>query len=266
MGLESSEFPTFLDVARPSKSAVPSTISETDLRSGSYLVAYQPIVDIQSQSIPFYEGLGRLVLPDGRVVPAGAFVEKIRNTSLGRFVDLAILQRWRLDLTENPTLRISVNVPVNSIAHRAWYDAFEAAVASVPRLDGRLVVEIDEQSTLVMPDLVADFMKEFQARGVRFALDNFGKEHSSLRNIANFHFDLLKIDEYFIRDIHQNADKAVLMRVIVNMSQELDVICVAEKVETGDEARALKALGVRLMQGMLIGPPVYASVIRERHI
>jgi hypothetical protein len=65
----------------------------------------------------------------------------------------------------------------------------------------RLILEITESSAMLIPDIVSVFMADLQARGVRFALDDFGQGFTSFRYLRDFDFDILKIDGQFIRGV-----------------------------------------------------------------
>ena len=79
-----------------------------------------------------------------------------------------------------------------------------------PSLAQRLILEITERSTMLVPELVARFMSELQARGISFTLDDFGAGHTAFRHFKQFHFDVLKIDGQFIRNISQDPNNQVI--------------------------------------------------------
>ena len=75
-----------------------------------------------------------------------------------------------------------------------------------PSLAERLILEITERSKILVPELVARFMSDLQARGISFALDDFGAGHTEFRHFKQFHFDILKIDGQFIQNIAHDPD------------------------------------------------------------
>ena len=234
-------------------------ISTQDLMSAKVLIAYQPIVNIIQNRVVWREGAARLILDDNTVLAPGELTEGQVRSKIMQMIDLGVLERLERDLDQNPDLFATINVPIESIASFEWHSRFRALVQEGSKFSGRIVVEIDEASTSAMPNVVSDFMKYFQKRGVLFALDNFGKDKTSLRNLVEFFFDFIKIDQYFIRDIQRSADKQVIVQAIIGIARELDAVCIAEKVETEEEADWLASAGIQLMQGYYFGTPVYAS-------
>jgi EAL domain-containing protein (putative c-di-GMP-specific phosphodiesterase class I) len=119
----------------------------------------------------------------------------------------------------------------------------------------RLILEITESSAIIMPDLVSVFMTEMQARGICFALDDFGAGYTAFRYLKDFYFDILKIDGQFIRNIATNPDNQVLTQALVSIGRHFDMVTVAESVETSEDARWLVEIGVDCLQGYYFGAP-----------
>ena len=240
-------------------------LTEFDIRAGTVTLEYQPVINVENRSVVFFECLARLILADGRVVPAGAFIDKIQTTSTGRYLDIEVLKKLAFDLVDVPKYRFSINVSINSLVNRDWCKVFDTFVSENPRLSHRMILEIDEESTLAVPDYVSDFMNEFQARGVLFALDNFGKGNVSLKNLVELPFDIIKIDNFFFKGLTDNADKLVLLQIVLNIAKELDAQIVAEKVETSTDVLSLHNYGIHLVQGEFVGNPTYISVLKKKY-
>ena len=67
--------------------------------------------------------------------------------------------------------------------------------------------------------------------------------------------DILKIDGQFIRGIHLDRDNQVVTAALLAIGRQFDMLCVAESVETIEDARFLQALGFDCQQGYLFGAP-----------
>ena len=114
-----------------------------------------------------------------------------------------------------------------SIAYRPWIQVLNRFLNQNPSLAERLVLEITEGSTMLIPELVAQFISDLQARGISFALDNFGAGHTAFRHFKQFHFDILKIDGQFIRNIAHDPDNQVITQALVAIGQQFDMFTVA---------------------------------------
>lgn len=220
------------------------------------LMAYQPVLrDVTGQKTAFYEGLIRVLDPTGRVIPARDFMPVIENTQLGREIDVLSLRAGMLALQSHPELRISINMSARSIGFKAWTTMMNRWLSREPTIGERLILEISEQSTMLMPELVSDFMRRMQDKGICFALDNFGSGYTAIRYFKDLYFDILKIDGQFTRGIALNPDNRALITVMVSIAENFDMVTVAEQVENKDDSAVLVQLGVDCQQGYLFGAP-----------
>ncbi len=223
---------------------------------GHAIMAYQPVVVAHdTDKIAFYEALIRIVDANGLIIPAGDFIDEVETTETGRMIDCLALESALQCLTKAPDLKISVNMSARSIGYLRWTRILERALRRDPRLGERLILEVTEQSAIVVPELVSGFMTSLQNMGVRFALDDFGSGFTSLRYLKEFYFDILKIDGSFIKGVSQNADNQIITRSIINIAQEFGMITVAEHIENNEDCEFLQKAGVDFMQGYYFGAP-----------
>ena len=219
-------------------------------------LAYQPVVLTRDTArIAFHEGLMRVLEPSGRIIPAREFMEAIEDTELGREVDCAALEMGLLALAQNPGLRLSLNMSARSIGYARWVDTLRRGLLLSATVGERLILEITESSVMTLPDIVILFMEEMQAKGVAFAMDDFGSGFTAIRYFKDFFFDILKIDAQFIRNIHADPDNQALTGALIGIGKHFEMFTVAEAVETVDEANFLVSMGVDCLQGFLFGAP-----------
>ncbi|MFP1644384.1 EAL domain-containing protein [Pontitalea aquivivens] len=220
------------------------------------VLAFQPIVQsARPDRAAFYEGLIRILDETGRVIPARQFINTVETTELGRQIDCLALEMGLISLSEDPGLRLSINMSARSIGYPDWMKTLNRGLAVDETAAERLILEITESSAMLMPDLVGVFMQDLQARGVSFALDDFGAGYTSFRYLREFYFDMIKIDGQFIRGIAENADNQVLAGALLSIARHFDMLTVAEAVENGEDAAYLMDLGVDCMQGFYFGAP-----------
>jgi EAL domain-containing protein (putative c-di-GMP-specific phosphodiesterase class I) len=220
------------------------------------LLAFQPVVQARLPARPaFYEGLIRIMDPNGRVLPARDFMPQVETTETGRRIDCLALELGLLALAQEPGIRLSINMSARSIGYPAWLAALERGLRVDPTIAERLILEITESSAMVMPDLVSVFMADMQARGICFALDDFGAGYTAFRYLKEFYFDIIKIDGQFIRGISESPENQVLTQALVSIARHFDMFTVAESVETEADARYLVDIGVDCLQGYFFGIP-----------
>jgi EAL domain-containing protein (putative c-di-GMP-specific phosphodiesterase class I) len=226
------------------------------VRRRSVLLAYQPVVQATRQGgTAFHEALIRVTDESGVIIPARDFVGAIETTEIGREIDCLALNLGFEALAREPTLRLSVNMSARSIGYPSFTRTLHQGLRRCPTAGERLILEISEESAMLMPELVTTFMARLQGEGISFALDDFGAGLTSFRHLRCFYFDMIKIDGGFIRGIADNADNQVMTQAILAVARQLDMFAVAESVETAREAEYLAGIGIDCMQGYYFGAP-----------
>jgi EAL domain-containing protein (putative c-di-GMP-specific phosphodiesterase class I) len=192
---------------------------------------------------------------NGRIIPAYQFMSDIEETELGREIDCASLSLGLDTLRRHPHMRVSINMSARSMADGKWRRILDQGLHRNPKLAERLILEISENSAMLLHEVLIRFMAEMQPLGVSFALDDFGAGMTAFSHLKDFFFDLVKIDKCFIRNIHQAPDNQVMAEALINVAQQFEMFAVAEGVETAEEAALLQRLGVDCLQGYHFGVP-----------
>ncbi len=216
---------------------------------------YQPVVRAADPRFPaFFEMLARLVLPDGRVLPAAAFLPHVEEGALGREIDRLALRSACAALAADPCLRLSVNMSPLSMGDPEWLGALGEAAAD-PRVAQRLILEITETAAIEHCGQTLDFMEHVRGLGCAFALDDFGAGATGFRHFRDFRFDMVKIDGAFAQGASRSPDARALVDCLVRLARHFDMMTVAERIETASDAECLRALGVDCLQGYRFGRP-----------
>lgn len=253
-----------LDFAADQQSRLTMSIVRRAVERGDAVLAFQPIVQADRPGRPaFYEGLIRIIDETGRLVPLRDFMPLAELSELGRQIDCVSLALGLRALAEEPGLRLSVNMSARSIAYPDWIRTLRHGLSADPSVAERLILEITESSAMGLADQVQPFMRELQAKGISFALDDFGAGYTSFRYLRDFSFDLIKIDGQFIREISEHPDNQVLTQALMSIARHFDMFTVAEQVETADDAAFLIDLGIDCLQGFYFGAPTISPPWRS---
>jgi EAL domain-containing protein (putative c-di-GMP-specific phosphodiesterase class I) len=122
-----------------------------------------------------------------------------------------------------------------------------------------MVIEITEGLLLEAEQGVIDKLLRFHETGIQISLDDFGTGYSSLSYLQKFDIDYLKIDQSFIRNLTPGSSSMALSEAIIMMAHRLDMIVIAEGVETAAQRELLANAGCNYVQGYLISRPVTAE-------
>lgn len=219
-------------------------------------LAFQPVVLARDPNrVAFHEALIRLLDANGRIIPARDFMDAVEAQESGREIDCIALELGIDTLARNPGLRIAVNMSARSIGYPRFQRALDQGLSGHPGVAERLILEITEPSAMLVPEIVTAFMDEWQARGVAFALDDFGSGPTIIRQFKEFFFDFVKIDGQFVRGLHLDPANQSVVAALMSVAKQFDMFVVAEAVESEPEAAVLRAMGVDCLQGYLFGAP-----------
>ena len=236
-------------------------LTEQGLRQANvaeeFTLVFQPIVDIRTSRTVGFEALARWVSPKLGSVAPGHFIGVAERIGLINRLTPVLLEKalhaaqlWPADI------RLAFNLSAHDCSSM---DAVEQLI-TVIRQSGfdatRLDLEITE--TAVIKDLVQAqrSINAFRELGCGISLDDFGTGYSSLSQLHALPLTKLKIDRSFITDIHQNAASFKIVKSLLALSQDMDLQCVSEGVETEAELQALRTLGCTLVQGYLFSRPM----------
>jgi len=225
-------------------------------------LVYQPIVELASGSVSAYEALLRWTHPQLGSIPPAEFIVAAESHGLmsriGTWVlDQACeqLRRWEVDGDDEVV--ISVNVSPFQLDDDALIDAVERNLrlgAVPPR---RLQLEITE-SAVVTTGARAARLQALHRLGLSLAIDDFGTGYSSLSSFAHLPFDVVKLDQSFLRAGGGLDVQGELIRGVIELGNRLGYRTVAEGIEEREQLDALRAIGCHAGQGYLLGHPAPA--------
>jgi EAL domain-containing protein (putative c-di-GMP-specific phosphodiesterase class I) len=126
----------------------------------------------------------------------------------------------------------------------------------------RLELEITESVLLDRTNSNLATLNGLRDLGVRISLDDFGTGYSGLSYLRTFHFDKIKVDPSFIRDLSGQGHNLAIVRAIADIGFSFGIATTAEGVETEEQMRYLKQKGFTEVQGYLVGKPGPVSTVR----
>lgn len=228
------------------------------MRSNRLDCVFQPIVSLRDGSIYSHEALIRgpqdtsFHTPDALLAAAA---RESLNIEFESACVIAALDRWgALFQTGRLFVNISAEVLVQVLKH-CGRDALMELIGDFGVLPRMLVLEITEHERVTDMDYLASVVAEIRTTGVSLALDDFGDGRSSLRLWSQLKPEIVKIDKYFTKDISQHADKLKTIQALQQIAAIFDTSLVAEGIETEDDLRVLRDLGIAYGQGYLLGRP-----------
>jgi diguanylate cyclase (GGDEF)-like protein/PAS domain S-box-containing protein len=242
---------------------------EADLRRAlerdEVAILYQPIMRLEDRSVAGFEALPRWDHPKtGRTSPAEfiAIAEEV-----GLIVDLGMfvldrtarqLSTWQRALRRRDPLFATVNVSSRQLLRQDLIHDLRTVIARAGLARGTLKLELTESLIMENPEHAAQMLQRIRDLGAGLALDGFGTGHSSLAYLQRFPFDMIKIDQSFVR-ANGKGTRPVILRSIVALAHDLGMEVVAEGADTDSDAVELYQLGCEYAQGHYFGEPMGAE-------
>jgi len=103
------------------------------------------------------------------------------------------------------------------------------------------------------------FIEDSTKHGLIIAVDDFGTGYSSMSYIANYSFDVLKIDRSFVEQLVTNTKQQEVAYAIVQMAKRLNIKVVAEGVKTEEQLTILRRMGTDAVQGYYFSKPQFVN-------
>jgi len=226
------------------------------LKDGALEVYYQPIVDLQSNSVAGFEALARWPHPTKGMISPAKFIPVAEDSGLITALGNQILVDACRRAKQWPShMRVSVNVSPIQLVSTDIVSTIESVLTATGLEPHRLALEFTETIFIEDSEKTLSTLHKLKQIGVQIALDDFGTGYSSLSYLRSFPFDTVKIDRCFVSDLGASTSSNVIVQAIVLIAGGLGIKTVAEGIETDQQLEFLKLLGCKEVQGYLLGVP-----------
>lgn len=223
----------------------------------SISMAFQPIVDVVAGQVYAHEALVRGMAGEG----AGQVLSRVTDENLYGFDQAcrtkALEWAGRLGMRSH----LSINFMPNAVYQPET--CIRATLAAARRVGfplERIIFEVTEQERISDMAHLLRILTAYREMGFQTAIDDFGAGYAGLNLLADFQPDLIKLDMHLIRGIDRDSVRQVLVEHTLGICHRLGIAVIAEGVETLEEYRALREMGVSLQQGYLFARPAFQAL------
>ncbi len=232
------------------------------------LLHYQPRVDWRSGQIVGVECLVRWQHPDLGMVSPVTFIPIAEETGLivpiGEWIlRKACAQNKAWQQAGLPNITVAVNLSARQIEDAALANFVQMTLAETGLAADFLELEVTESLLIGDIEHTLSVLEALHDQGIALALDDFGTGYSSLSYLRKFPFDILKIDQSFVRDMVHSADAAEVIRAIVALAKGLRLDLIAEGIETEAQLEQIKTYDCHEIQGYYYSRPLPAEQMTE---
>ena len=225
------------------------------------IVHYQPQYSVNQGYFVGFEALARW--PEsgyGEQVSPGVFIPLAEQSQLIHQIGEQVLiqtceqlNAWHLE-KQNKHLTISVNLSAKQLNHPLFLERLKDILVNYQFPLEQLIFEVTESAILGNSEAIIRSIHTIKAMGIRLALDDFGTGYSSLNYLQKLPFDVIKIDQCFVRQLGSCKKTEALVQAIISIAEACNMDVIAEGVESNIHHKHVVALGCNKIQGYYYSP------------
>jgi diguanylate cyclase (GGDEF)-like protein len=246
---------------------------EADIREAiewqEFIPYFQPIIKLENEALQGFEALARWQSKKRGFVFPDEFIPLAEETNLVQAIDLQIvkaacqqLKHWQDKLLRHD-LYVSCNLFCSQFFNASLPDDIKKILIDTGLKPEHLRVELTERALLENTDIVLTNMKALKQLGVKILLDDFGTGYSSLSYLHRFPIDVLKIDRSFINNVHEHENNKAIIKTIIDLASNLNMVTVGEGIEHSEDALLLHQMDCLYGQGFYYAKPMPANEMEQ---
>jgi diguanylate cyclase (GGDEF)-like protein len=226
------------------------------IRGRKLMPVYQPIVDLRDGKVLGFEGLvrptpGSPFSNPGQLFSAAAVAGRTVELDLACF---EVVAAGCVDIDANQV--VTINLSPQTLEVEDFSAAWLLEILARHRLSaGRVIVELTEREAINDVERLRRNITALQHAGVRLAADDVGAGNAGLRLLSQLRFDIVKIDLSIVQDGAHHDSSRNVVRSLMDLASRQGAVAIAEGLETADQLRSLRELGITVGQGYLLGRP-----------
>ncbi|MGN0427251.1 MAG: EAL domain-containing protein [Agathobacter sp.] len=236
-------------------------------------VYYQPIVDVSKEGDPCCgaEALVRWNSSEMGFVTPTDFIPLAEYLGLinpiGDYVLHQAAKRCRYwNEMGHPDYKVNVNLSVVQLLQNDIVKKVKGVLEETRITPRNLTLEVTESLAINDMERMKKILGQLKELGVKVALDDFGTGYSSLNHIREMPIDVIKIDRCFVEHIGEDDFSDAFVKMVSELATTLDVDICTEGVETTEQYEAIKALGIRMIQGYYFNKPMKLEEFERKYL
>lgn len=236
---------------------------ETELKSAidncEIQTVFQPIAKISNGKIAGFEVLSRWQHPTEGMISPCEFITLAEETRLIVEIGYLVFEQACELLTKLPEkCFVSINVSPKQLDNDDFLNQVTAMMKKRSITPARLCLEITE-NIVVNTKRAKQWIAKCKTLGFPVFVDDFGTGHSGIKQLVEMDFDVLKLDQTFIKNMFENHKYSAVIQSITRLASDLEVTLLAEGVEQELQYQTLRLLGFDYGQGYYFGKPMSAE-------
>lgn len=255
-----------LDMEKNMRDAVSGEFKE-------FKVFYQPIVDAQLPGSPCIgaEALIRWNSAELGFIPPGDFIPLAEYLGLINPIGNNVLKEACEEVKKwnengHPNFKVNVNLSVVQLLQTDIVDIVKKTIEETGVNPQNLTLEVTESLAINDMDRMKSILSNIKTFGVKIALDDFGTGYSSLNHIREIPFDIIKVDQSFVKDLAEDAYSQSFIKMVSELAETIGVNVCVEGIETKEQFKVLEGMKVKMIQGYLFDRPLSKEDFERKYV
>ncbi len=235
-------------------------------------VYFQPIIDVQKEGLPCTgaEALIRWNSEELGFIPPSEFIPLAEYLGLINPIGNYVLReacKFCKNWNDNgyPDYKINVNLSVVQLLQVDIVDIVKRTIDETGIIPHNLTLEVTESLAINDMERMKEILDNIKELGVRIALDDFGTGYSSLNHIREIPFDVIKVDQTFIKDLERDSYAKSFIKMVAELAEAIGVNLCVEGVETKVQYEILSQMRVSLVQGYYFDKPMPRAEFEKKY-
>lgn len=165
-----------------------------------------------------------------------------------------------------PDYKVNVNLSVVQLLQPDVVELVEAALEETGIEPRNLTLEVTESLAINDMDRMKKILERIKSLGVKIALDDFGTGYSSLNHIREIPFDVIKVDQSFVKELANDAYSQSFVKMVAELAQTLGVNICVEGIETQAQYRVVREMKVKYIQGFYFDRPMQQCDFEKKYV
>jgi diguanylate cyclase (GGDEF)-like protein len=239
------------------------------LNAGRILPYYQPQVRLATGRVVGFEALLRWIHPTRGLQVPGTIAAAFEDRELAGIVSTTMLDQFTADMrtwldADVPFGGMAINASGADLRDPGYADRFLRRLEVLNLPANLFEIEITENAFLGRGTECSERnVRALSAAGVRIALDDFGTGYASLAHLQRFPVNVIKIDRSFVQPLGDDCKDTPITQAVIGLARSFQMTCVAEGIETLQQAVLLRRSGCGVGQGYLFGKAAPAEMVPQ---
>lgn len=224
-------------------------------------VYYQPIIDVQdgvecagAEALIRWNSAKLGFIPPAEFIPLAEYLGLINP--IGNYVLKEACARCKKWNDAGYAYKVNVNLSVVQLLQADVVEVVEKVIEETGIEPRYLTLEVTESLAINDMERMKKILDSIKLLGVKIALDDFGTGYSSLNHIREIPFDMIKVDQSFVKELADDAYSQSFVKMVAELAETLGVNICVEGIETEAQYEVVRNMKVKYIQGYYFDRPM----------